>query len=339
MKGKNDMKYLFFWKIPNIKLAIFGIILIALLFSGCSLKPKIYNVGILSGLDFFANTVDGFKTKMTELGYIEDKNIIYDFQKTNFEPDKEEQILKKFVSDKVDLIFTFPTEVSMKAKEITQGTEIPVLFANANIEDVNLVKSVIEPGGNISGVRFPGPDLAIKSFEIMHELVPEAKRFYLPYLKGYPNVKPQLIAVRPVAQAAGVILIEVPVSTPDELESDLISCVNGNDPGMDVIFVVAEALAVTIDFINVIDRFANKYKLPYDAGPGLGDPIYAITTEAVSVGKLAAILGDKILKGIPAGTIPVVSAETWLQINYKATQKLGLNVSESLLNQADEIIR
>ena len=55
--------------------------------------------------------------------------------------------------------------------------------------------------------------------------------------------------------------------------------------------------------------------------------------------KLAAILGDKILKGIPAGTIPVVSAETWLQINYKATQKLGLNVSESLLNQADEIIR
>lgn len=339
MKGKNDMKYLFFWKTPNIRLAIFGIILIALLFSGCRFRPKIYHIGILSGLDFFLNTADGFKEKMTELGYMEGKNIFYDLQKTNFEPDKEQQILNKFVSGRVDLIFTFPTEVSMEAKEITQGTKIPVLFANANIEDVKLVKSVPEPGGNITGVRFPGPDLAIKSFEIMHELVPKAKRFYLPYLKNYPNVEPQLVAVRPVAQAAGIILIEVPVSTPDELEFDLASRVNGNDPGMDVIFVIAEALAVTPEFINIIDRFAKEYNIPYDAGPGLGDPIYAITTDAVSVGKLAAVLADKILKGIPAGTISVVSAETWLQINYKAAQKLGLRVSESLLNQANEIIR
>ena len=80
-------------------------------------------------LDALAGIADSFKAKMTELGYIEGKNIAYDIQKTNFEPDKEQQILKKFVDDKVDLIFTFPTEVSLAAKTATQGTGIPVVFS------------------------------------------------------------------------------------------------------------------------------------------------------------------------------------------------------------------
>ena len=53
----------------------------------------------------------------------------------------------------------------------------------------------------------------------------------------------------------------------------------------------------------------------------------------------AAILADKILTGTPAGKIMVVSAESYLQINYRAAQKLGLKINESLLSLADEIIR
>ena len=47
---------------------------------------------------------------------------------------------------------------------------------------------------------------------------------------------------------------------------------------------------------------------------------------------------DKVLRGIPAGTIPVVTPEANLLINYKKTQELGLTVSEGLLNIADEVI-
>ena len=32
-------------------------------------KEKTYRIGILSGLDFFADTADGFKEGMKELGY------------------------------------------------------------------------------------------------------------------------------------------------------------------------------------------------------------------------------------------------------------------------------
>ena len=56
-------------------------------------------------------------------------------------------------------------------------------------------------------------------------------------------------------------------------------------------------------------------------------------------GAPAALLADKILKGTPAGTIPVVSPESRLTINYKAIIKLGLKAGEGFLSMADEIIR
>src|SRR4030042_2196401 len=116
--------------------------LIIIVLTGCAQqKQKVYQVGILSGAEPFANIADGFKSKMTELGYIEGKNIVYDLEKTNFEPTKEEQILKKFATDKVDLIFVFPTEPAVSAKKITQGTDIPVVFAMSGIEGTNLVNS------------------------------------------------------------------------------------------------------------------------------------------------------------------------------------------------------
>jgi len=45
----------------------------------------------------------------------------------------------------------------------------------------------------------------------------------------------------------------------------------------------------------------------------------------------AATIADKILRGVPAGSIPVVSAENYLQIEYNATVGMGLNLSEGLL--------
>src|SRR3954462_11004985 len=110
-------------------------IMVMLVLSGCgATAPKVYRFGILSGLDFFANTADGFKAKMTELGYVEGQNITYDIQKTNVDPAAEEQILNKFVADKVDLIFVFRTELSLAANKAIQGTDIPVVFAQAFTE-------------------------------------------------------------------------------------------------------------------------------------------------------------------------------------------------------------
>ena len=317
---------------------------ICLFLSSCSeKKPKVYRVGILCGLDYIATIPDSFKSKMTELGYIEGKNIIYDIQRTNFEPDREEQILKKFVKDKVDLIFTFPTEVSMAAKAAAQGTNIPVLFCFANIEDTGLVQSVRQPGGNITGVRYPGPDLAIKRFEIMCELAPSAKRMWIPYQRGYPIVASQMEVLRPAAAAVGVTLEEAPADNAAELQTILDARAKKSaDIGMDAILFLAEPLAVTSDAFAVMGKFAAEHRLPIGGAlmlvEGYGS-VFGVNVDIVTTGKQAAVLADKILRGTPAGTIPVVSAESFFEINYKASQELGLSVSEGLLSRADKIIR
>jgi len=320
-----------------------GAIALALLLNACgSSTPKVYRVGILSGLDFFATTVDGFKAKMTELGYVEGQNIVYDIQKTNFDPAVEEQILNKFVADKVDLILVFPTEVSLAAKKAIQGTNIPVVFANANIEGVGLVGSVREPGGNITGVRYPGPDLAIKRFEILHELAPQAKRLWIPYQQGYPIVPPQLEVLRPVAAAAGVTLVEAPTANVAALQADLQARAKSADIGLDAILIISEPLTVTPDAFVVIAQFAAEHKLPIGGAlMAVGDykSIFGVSTDNIAVGRQAAPLADKILKGAAAGSIPVVSAESFLQINYPAAQALGLTVPDGLLRQAAHVIR
>jgi putative tryptophan/tyrosine transport system substrate-binding protein len=321
-----------------------GIVLAALLLSGCASAstPRVYRVGILSGLDLFADIVDGFKAKMTELGYVEGKNIVYDLQKTNFEPDKEQQILKKFVDDKVDLIFVFPTEVAMAAKAAAQGSTVPVLFANAFIEGVDLVKSVREPGGNITGVRFPGPDIAAKRFEIFHELASQAKRMLIPYQRSYPSVPSQLEALRSVAASAGVTLVELPADNLAEVEADLQARAKSSDISFDAILCISEPLVTTPDALVILGKFSAGRKVPIGGCPipkdGYGS-LFMLVPDDVAVGKQAAPLADKILKGISAGTIPVVSPEPVLRFNYKQAQELGLTVPEGILKQANEIIK
>lgn len=316
---------------------------LSLISTGCSQqKPKVQRVGILCGLHVFETTVDGFKAKMAELGYAEGKSIHYDVHMTNFDESAEERILRKFVSDKVDLILVFPSEVSVAAKAITQGTNISVVFCQTNIEGTDLIKSIPEPGGNITGVRYPGPDLALKRFEILHAVAPQAKRIWVPYSTKAPIVPPQLAALRPVAAKAGVTLVEAPADSAEELLADLEKRTNTADIGIDAVLFISEPLARTPAVFPRIGKFASEHRIP------IGGVLYSlegystvfgVATDNIAVGRLAAQQAHKVLKGIPAGTIPVVSAESYFQLNYRVAQDLGLNVPEGLLKKADEILR
>ena len=317
-------------------------IVMGLLAIACNSKPKVYHVGILSGLDFFADTADGFKARMTELGYVEGKNIVYDFQKVNANPAGEQEVIKKFVEAKVDLIFAFPTNSAMEAKAGTQKTKIPVVFANAGIEGNNLIESVRQPGGNITGVRFPASEISLKRLELLHELVPAAKRIYAPYDKNYPGILFTAEVLRKSAPAMGLILVEVPVADMEGLKADLKARSLSKDRGMDAILIMPTLLTAGPEGFDAINQFAVQHKLAVggstdnnaDAGA-----VFSYIPQNIDMGRLAAPLADKILKGTSAGTIPVVTPEACLRLNYKVAQKLGLKVPEDLLSLASEIIR
>jgi putative ABC transport system substrate-binding protein len=324
------------------RILLLGIILIGLLLSGCNSKPKAYRVGILSGSDVFSSIGDGFKGKMTELGYVEGKNIVYDFQKLNADPVGFDRVTKSFVADKVDLIFVFPTEPAVAAKTATQGTNIPVVFAHAGLEGTSLVKSVRETGGNLTGTRFPGPDLIVKRFEFLLALKSDVKQLYIPYDKNYPNCAPALNALRPVARSNGVTLVELPITSVKELQADLLARNKSTDIGIDAILLLPELLMQSPEGWATISTFAKEHKLPLVGSSDKTIQTGGVLTYNVNPlesGGIAATIADKILKGTPAGTIPVVTPEAYLRLNYKLARELGLKMSEGLLSQANEIIR
>jgi putative tryptophan/tyrosine transport system substrate-binding protein len=321
------------------------LIAVSLILSGCSnARPKLYHVGVLSGLSAFAPAIDGFKARMTELGYVEGTNITYDIQSTEVDIDAYRNISKKFVTDQVDLIFVFPTEAAAVAKETTQGTDIPVVFALAftDVPTVKLIDSIREPGGNITGVRFPSVDIASQRLHFLLEMAPDAKRILVPYLTDYPNVPGQLDAVHTQAASAGVEIVELAASSPPELQAALDKYTASGDPGIDAILMIAEPLAITPPFYSILGKFSYEQKIPI-GGAFMNtddyDSLFGLLPDAFQTGRDAALLADKIFKGSTAGQIPVITSESYFQISLKAAKALDVTVPDGLLKRADAILR
>jgi putative ABC transport system substrate-binding protein len=318
-------------------------VIFALLVSGCGAdKPKVYRVGILCGVEAFAAITDGFKAGMADQGYAEGEDIVYDVQDAKGDPATIQQALKQFVSDEVDLIVAFPTDPALAAKAATQGTDIPVVFAVAGLEGNDLVESVRQPGGKITGTRYTGSENTVKRLEILLELVPQAERVYITYDPNGANAPSVLEALRQAAPSLGVTLVEAPVTSVEEIQANLQERAASDDIGMDAILIMPEILSQTPDGWGAISQFAAEHKVPVGgAMPFTADQgaLFSYTSEDFEVGELAASLADKILRGTPAGTIPVVTPEDRLRLNYKAAQELGLTVPDGLLSLATEIIR
>ncbi len=324
-----------------VVLALLVVICVAL--SGCGeRKEKVYRVGILSEVKGFDSIAEGFKAGMAELGYIEGKDITYDIQIANMERSQVRSVAEGLVQDKIDLIFSFPTDASVAAKHATQGTDIPVVFANANIEGSNLVESVRQPGGHITGVRFPGPDNDVMRLEFLHELVPQAKRVLVAYNPGYPTTQGVLEALCPAASAMGITLVEDQVISVEELQASLQKRASLDDIGIDAILLMPDFINHSPDGFAAIVDFANAHKVPIGGGASFtadNGAVFSFVPDFFETGMLAATLADKIFKGTPAGTMPVVTPENHLRLNYRVIEELGLTVNEGLLSRAKEIIR
>jgi putative ABC transport system substrate-binding protein len=319
-------------------------IVFALLLSACGpgQTPKVYRVGILTNNPSFAAMGDGFKAKMKELGYIENQNIIYIVPNLGSDSAELQRQAKKMVDDKVDLIFSFPAPESIATHAAIQGTNIPAVFGYAQLEGTNLVKSVQEPGGNMTGVRYPGPELMSKRLEILLKMAPNIKRVWISYDKNGPNIPAALEALRLTASSLGITLVEVPITSREELGADLAARANSADLGLDAILTMPDEFNTSPAAFAVLTKFAAEHKVPLAGGVSYmtdQGALFVNTTNFAKVGEQAALLANKIFKGTPAGAIMVVTPEQVLIINYKVAQALGLTVPDGLLQLADRVIK
>jgi putative tryptophan/tyrosine transport system substrate-binding protein len=143
---------------------------------------KIHKVGVILQGGSWYEIIDGLREGLKELGFVEGKQFVLDIRDTQGDLKAVEVVAKNFEEQKVGLIYTLATSVSLAAQRATQN--IPIVFvAGTNPVTVKLVQSIPAPGGRLTGVQFRATDLTGKRLQLLREIVPGLRRvvtFYNP---------------------------------------------------------------------------------------------------------------------------------------------------------------
>jgi putative ABC transport system substrate-binding protein len=310
--------------------------------AGCGHPPRTYRIGLICGGDSFVAAVEGFKEGMEKQGYVEGQNVTYLARLLAADAEAIKRAAKELVDQKLDLLFAVPTEPALAAKAAAAGKNTPVLFAYAGLEGSGLVESVRHPGNAITGVRYPGVDLIAKRFELLQEAVPGVKRLLICYDREYPIIPPVLDMLRGHARAAGITLVEVPVTTVDAMAKAMKERARRPADRVDAVMIVPDMFNTSPIGWAAIRDYASLMRVPVAGSQRFTVEQGAIFGNAADVrkaGTQASLLAKKILSGIPAGNLPVISPEYELWVSPGRMKDLGLPVPVGLLRMATEIVQ
>ena len=118
---------------------------------------------------------DDYKKALRALGYIEGKNIAFEYRSAEGEPRRFPALADELVRLKVDLIVANSTTSAKAAKNATRT--IPIVFSSAGDPvAVGLIDSLARPGGNLTGFSNITSELTGKRMEFLKETVPKLSR-------------------------------------------------------------------------------------------------------------------------------------------------------------------
>src|SRR5437899_7051046 len=125
-----------------------------------------------------------FVRRLRELGWIEGRTIAIEYRWAEGRNERYADIAAEFVRLKVDVIVTSGGAV-LAAKQAT--SLIPIVFAAAaDPVGGGFVASLVQPGGNVTGLSAQSTDLAGKRLELLREIVPSLRQLAIMANAGYP---------------------------------------------------------------------------------------------------------------------------------------------------------
>jgi putative ABC transport system substrate-binding protein len=124
-----------------------------------------------------APSLAAFRQGLGETGYVEGQNVEIEYHGAEGRYDRLPALAADLVSRKVDLIVARADVSALAAKSAT--STIPIVFAGGDPVALGLVASLARPGGNLTGVSILSIELIPKRFELLSELVPQARSIAL----------------------------------------------------------------------------------------------------------------------------------------------------------------
>ncbi len=322
-------------------LVLFLLVLLFLTQGNFSLTPRSveeskrpYHIGIVVRGSSYEPGVDGFRSQMKTLGYVEGDNVIYSVKfvdKREDLPAAIDELLKKGV----DVLHTYSTPATVEAYKLTKT--VPIVFGSMGDPVASkTVESLERPGTNVTGVGSLSAPLVVKRLEFLLEAAPGVKKVAFPLSSDDIPGQSSYTFILEAAPLFGVEVVPYFI-TPERPVIETARAISRED----VDGIVLSSDSLTWAFLHEYVRQSIQEKLPFavfDKDMVRNGGLVGYGPDYFASGQQSAVLVDKILMGQDPGSLPVEPPKKLvLAVNLKTASAIGIDLPSTLLQKADVI--
>lgn len=301
-------------------------------------KEKMPRVGYISNSSIETPVDSAFMQGLRDLGRVDGRTIAIEARYVGARSEQLPVVARDLVSRGVDVIAVWSPRAVAAVMEAT--SIIPIVgLSMGDLVTAGLVPSIGRPAANVTGVADLQKELQPKRLELLKETVPGIRRVaVLSNPSQGPSTLEYVSDLNEAARSLRVRIEVLNVSAPQELDDAFAEISRRRADGL-VVLPDGMFWAVRADIV----RLAGKARVPaiyweraYVEAGGLMS--YAASLSATA--RLGAALVDKILNGAKPADLPVEQPTNFeFVVNLKTAKALGLTIPQSILLQANEVIR
>jgi ABC-type uncharacterized transport system substrate-binding protein len=306
-------------------------------FAARAQQPAMPVVGFVrsTSLAPFQSLVVAFGDGLKEAGFIAGQNVAIEYRYAENHRDRLPALVAELLGIPV-AVLVVNSGAAAAAKAATTTVPIVLVAGDDPVKD-GLVASLNRPGGNITGVSWLGAQVGAKRLELLRQIVPKTTTIGMLADLTSPANEAERTDVQAAAQAIGLQLIIIDVSSDRDIETAIPSFVQD---GAGALLVGSGAFLTSKR--ESIAALAARHAIP---------AMYTGREAAVAGGLMsygpsqseayrqAGTYAGRILKGEKPADLPVMQSTKFeFVLNLKAAKALGLAVPMIIQMTADEVI-
>ncbi len=295
-------------------------------------EQKTYKIGILQIVEHAAldENREGFIQALADAGIQAE----IDYKNAQGDVNNALAMAKKFVDEKVDLIFAIATPSAQAAKQATKDTDIPVIFsAVTDPVEAQLVESLEKPNTNMTGTSDKTPTKV--QLEIFGQLDANIENIGVIYNTGETNSESQLKAAEAAAAELGLTIVPVGVTT----VNDILKAMEVMLSKTDAMYALTDNLvAASLELIShtaltekyiIVQSYIDETAASEGVLISNGFSYYDLGSQT---GAMAALIltGEKTASELPVGAIE----KTENVVRRKALEAIGIDPELPVIKNA-----
>ena len=285
----------------------------------------------------FALFLRAFQQGLSETGYVEGRNVAFQYRWSEGQEDRLGELAADLVSRQVAVIVaTGGLHPAVVAKAAT--STIPIVFTGGSDPvKYGLVDSLARPGGNATGAINFSPVVTAKRLELLRELLPKQSMIVVLLNPTDPNNEAALREVQEAARAKGQAIHVVNAASEREFDAAFAEVVQHQASAL---FVLADPLYTSqrARLVALAAENAIPASYPFRDFP-LAGGLMSYGADLLDIHRQAGVYTGRILRGVKPADLPVLQPTKFnLVINRKTANSLGLEIPSKILALADEVI-